>query len=96
MLDDDLPNALLEFQRAVEINPEHRDSITGMAMVLTRQGQLEKAAVQFERSSDLDPSDPIGHARLGQLYMELGSKNWYIFSLNHCMFHWGFGCKKKG
>ncbi len=72
MLAGDLPNALLEFRRAMEIDPEHRDSITGLAMVLTQLGRLDEAAVQFEKSSDLDPGDPLGHARLGRLYLELG------------------------
>ena len=71
MLAGDLPDALLEFRRAMEIDPEHRDSITGLAMVLTRLGRLDQAAVHFEKSSDLDPGDPLGHARLGGLYLQL-------------------------
>jgi eukaryotic-like serine/threonine-protein kinase len=51
----DLHQAQRYFERALELQPNHANSLFGLAFVLRRQGRLEEALVYFEQLTVLDP-----------------------------------------
>jgi eukaryotic-like serine/threonine-protein kinase len=51
----DLYQAQGYFERALELQPNHANSLSGLAFVLRRQGRLEEALVYFEQLTVLDP-----------------------------------------
>jgi tetratricopeptide (TPR) repeat protein len=75
--------ALKAFTRAVEQNPAYAEAHLNRAIVLNELGRYDEAHAAFNRAGDLDrkrgetfPADignriAIGHARLGDLYLEM-------------------------
>jgi TolB-like protein/cytochrome c-type biogenesis protein CcmH/NrfG len=51
----DLHQAQGYFERALELQPNHANSLFGLAIVLRRQGRLEEAIAVFEQLTVLDP-----------------------------------------
>lgn len=51
----DLHQAQGYFERALELQPNHANSLFGLAIVLRRQGRLEEAITVFEQLTVLDP-----------------------------------------
>lgn len=64
--------AAIEFRRALGINPDHKDSNTGLGMILLEQGQGQEAIALLRRAVDQDTEDPITHMRLGWAHEKLG------------------------
>ena len=56
--------ALLEYQNAIDVNPDLKGAFSGLGILLARHGALEEAAVAFRRAISLDRRDPVNHARL--------------------------------
>jgi tetratricopeptide (TPR) repeat protein len=57
--------AVAEYQRALERNPNHREALNNLGVVFARQGRLIEAARQFERLVSIDPEYADAHANLG-------------------------------
>ena len=51
----DYAQALKQFQRALELQPNHPDALQGMGWVLRRQGRFREALGYFERLERVDP-----------------------------------------
>lgn len=65
--------ALLEFRRAVEIKPDHKDAHIGLGLGLAEQGRHSLAARYFQRASALDPENPVLYVHLGHAHYHAGS-----------------------
>jgi tetratricopeptide (TPR) repeat protein len=68
-----LPEAVAEFQRALERNPTHRDALNGLGIALVRQGRLAPAADVFRRLIASDPDNADAHSNLGAIYLTQGA-----------------------
>lgn len=53
----DLHQARRYFERALELQPNHTNSLSGLAIVLRRLGRMEEAIAYFEQLAVLDPLD---------------------------------------
>ena len=65
--------ALLEFRRAVEIKPDHKDAHIGLGLLLAEQGRQKQAARYFQRAIELDPENPVLYVHLGNAHYQSGS-----------------------
>ena len=63
--------AMREFRRSIEINPERSHPHTGLGMLLLEGGQPAAALTHLERAAQLDPDDPVVRVRLGWAYRKL-------------------------
>jgi protein O-mannosyl-transferase len=53
--DGDLPGAVAEFQKALDINPKYTPAMDSMGLVLMRMDQPQKAMKYYRRAIELDP-----------------------------------------
>ncbi len=61
--------ALKHFQRALAMDPTHRDALRWIAMLYTSQGQLESAVRAYELLVEQNPSDAFVLGTLADLYV---------------------------
>jgi tetratricopeptide (TPR) repeat protein len=64
-----LPEAVVEFQRALERTPTHRDALNDLGVALVRQGKLAQAVGVFQRLVLTDPDNADAHTNLGALLL---------------------------
>jgi len=60
----------VEFQRAIELNPNYADAHRVYGIVLRRMGRLKEAIVECKRAVELDPLSLIINRALGLTYYE--------------------------
>ena len=60
-----LTEAVVEYRRALDRNPNHVDALSSLGVALASQGQLDAATRQFERLVAIDPEDADAQANLG-------------------------------
>jgi tetratricopeptide (TPR) repeat protein len=63
--------AIVEFRRSIEINPDRKDPRSGLGTLLLEGGQPQQALEHLRRAVELDDTDPITHMRLGWAYKAL-------------------------
>ena len=68
-----LPEAISEYQRALERNPNHKDALNYLGVSFVRQGRLDQAARQFERLVATDPDNADAHTNLGAVFLTQGA-----------------------
>jgi tetratricopeptide (TPR) repeat protein len=68
-----LPEAVAEFQRALDRNPTHRDALNDLGIALVRQGKLAPAIDVFKRLIATDPDNADAHTNLGAIYLTQGA-----------------------
>ena len=66
------PQALVQYQKALEINPRYADAHYNMGSLLARQGEDEEAAVQFMESLRIKPDKKEAHNDLGVILNKHG------------------------
>ncbi len=66
--------AIAEYRRALERNPNHRDALNNLGVDLARQGDLAQAVRQFERLVAVDPDNPDAHTNLGGVLLARGAR----------------------
>ena len=64
-------NALTEFNRALELQPNNALARQWCAYVYRRRGEWERSLADFQRAQELDPRDAEIPANIGSTYMEL-------------------------
>jgi len=67
-----LPDAIAEYERALERDPNHLAARTNLASVLVRQGQLDRAARVLARALEIEPETAAAHTNLGLLLAQQG------------------------
>jgi tetratricopeptide (TPR) repeat protein len=67
-----LPEAVVEYERALARDPNHLAARTNLASVLVRQGQLDRAAREIGRVLDIEPDNAAAHTNLGLLLAQQG------------------------
>jgi TolB-like protein/Flp pilus assembly protein TadD len=63
--------ALGEFQRAVELQPNNARALSSSATIHRRQSQWERSVSEYERAQQLDPRDALYPASIGTTYLQL-------------------------
>jgi tetratricopeptide (TPR) repeat protein len=67
-----LDKSLSNYQVAVQIFPNDRDLLAGLARLLHHSGLDEQAQPYYEKLVSLDPKDPLGHLGLAEIDQALG------------------------
>jgi Flp pilus assembly protein TadD len=70
-----LPEAVAEYQRALDRNPNHRDALNNLGVALARQNRFGPAALQFSRLVAVDPDNADAHTNLGAILLTEGSRD---------------------
>ena len=52
-------HAIKDFNRAIELNPNHADAYNGRGIAYRQIGKLTRAIADFDRSIELNPNDAI-------------------------------------
>ena len=60
-----LGEAIAEYSRALDHNPNHPGALNNLGVALASQGRMDEAARRFERLIAVDPGDAGAHANLG-------------------------------
>ncbi|MDA2910184.1 tetratricopeptide repeat protein [Nitrospiraceae bacterium AH_259_D15_M11_P09] len=68
----DQQRAFVSFQKAIELNPDHRDAHYAVGHVYALQGQYEKAEAEVREVLRIDPEFPEAHNHLGEVLSEQG------------------------
>src|SRR5689334_16241042 len=66
----DYQTALDMFQKALRIEPNSATAVTLSARAREKLGDTEKALLEYERASELDPSLGFAQMRISQLFAE--------------------------
>jgi len=64
-------HALMEFNRALELQPNNALARQHCAYVYRRRGEWERSLADFQRAEELDPRDPSNPSSIGQSYAAL-------------------------
>lgn len=73
MNDNNIQPAFVEFQKAVELNPEDKESINALGLIyLLKLEDYQKAAQYFERALQIDKSFSEASNNLGYAYEMMG------------------------
>ncbi len=57
--------AIAQFQKALEIQPDYAEARYNLGTVLTQQGQLDEAIAQFQKALEIQPGNASAHKNLG-------------------------------
>jgi tetratricopeptide (TPR) repeat protein len=66
--------ALLDFNRAVELDPDYSFRYASRAFAKDALGDIEGAIADYQIAINLDPDDAIAHNNLGLLQEKIGNK----------------------
>ena len=69
-----LDEAVGEYERALDRNRNHVDSLNNLGIALARQGRIGRAVSLFERGVAIDPGQADLQANLGALYLAQGAR----------------------
>ncbi len=69
-----LDEAVAEYERALDWNPNHVDALINLAIALVREGLLARATRLVERAVAVDPDHADAQANLGALYLARGER----------------------
>ncbi len=64
--------AIAEYKRGLELDPEWTDGLHALSMAQMHAGLLDDAIVTGKRIVELDKSDPFAHTSLSMFYMRKG------------------------
>ncbi len=67
-------DAIAEYRRALDHNPNHLETLNNLGVVLAGQGRMDEAARHFERVVAVDPENADAHANLGLALAAAGAR----------------------
>ncbi len=65
----DPPSALSDCEKAVALDPRHRDALTDRGVVYAALGRTSEAMESYRRALEVDATNPDAHYNLGVLYL---------------------------
>jgi tetratricopeptide (TPR) repeat protein len=68
----DLDAALQEYNKEIELNPEHVPALTEAAFLYLNMGQFDKVVSFAQEVAKLQPKNPAGHNLMGRALVEMG------------------------
>jgi type IV pilus biogenesis/stability protein PilW len=72
MLKDQLNDAFIEFQKAIKLVPEHKESYNSLGYISTRFKKYEEAISYYKKALSIDPRYSEAMNNLGVTYSEMG------------------------
>jgi tetratricopeptide (TPR) repeat protein len=60
------------FEQAIKVNPDHREALNNLALLLFEEGAINPAKSLLERAVRADPTFADAHSNLGSVYARLG------------------------
>ncbi|MCP3918124.1 MAG: tetratricopeptide repeat protein [bacterium] len=66
--EDNYPEAIAAYKRALEVKPDWTDAMHGLAMAHANGGELDEAIRIGNRIVELDGEDPFAHTSLSMFY----------------------------
>ena len=77
--------AIAEYRRALDRNPNHPGTLTNLGVALAGQGRMDEAARYFERVIAVDPEDADAHANLGLALAGRGARDRAVRSFREAL-----------
>jgi tetratricopeptide (TPR) repeat protein len=68
----DYASAEIEFKKALELDPEFDLALNSLCEAYNKQGKLEQALNTAQKLIEITPDDPLAHAALSRIYMQMG------------------------
>ena len=65
-----LEEAIIAYQQAIQIDPNHANAYFNLGLAYGRQGQLEQAIAAYQQAIQIDPNDADVYTNLGNVYNE--------------------------
>lgn len=66
-----IKEAEIAFQKAIELNPEIPDSYNRLGVLYFQQERSAEAVIKYREAINLDPSNPVYYANLGLAFVRL-------------------------
>jgi tetratricopeptide (TPR) repeat protein len=70
--DDKLDEAILNYKKALEIDPNYQDALHGLGMALFNSGRADEAIAAAKKLIEIDNDDILAHTSLSMFYQSLG------------------------
>jgi len=68
-------DAIAEYQKALEINPNYADAHNNLGFVFLEKGQANEALEQFQKALEINPNYSEAHNNLGNVLFQKGELN---------------------
>ena len=68
---DDIQGALINYTKAVEINPSYSDAYFNLGNIYQQLNQIDESINSYKKSIELNPKFPEAHNNLGNIYQQL-------------------------
>jgi len=68
----DMDDAIVQFQKAVEINPYFPAARYNLGKALTQKGRLDEAIIQFQKTLEVNPTFAEAQNDIGNIYLQRG------------------------
>jgi len=68
----EVDEAMAQFQKALEINPNYDDAHYNFGNILLQRGQLDEAMAQYEKALEINPNYADAHNNLGNILLQKG------------------------
>ncbi len=66
--DDKLDEAIANYQKALQIDPNYQDALHGLGMAQFNSGRVEEAIATAKRLIEIDQDDILAHTSLSMFY----------------------------
>ena len=66
------PEAIEQYDQALEINPDYAEAHSNLGVVLFREGKIQDAIHQYEEAIRINPNFPGAHCNLGIAWLQTG------------------------
>ena len=70
--DDKLDEAIENYRKALEIDPDYQDALHGVGMALFNSGRVDEAIATAKKLIELDKDDILAHTSLSMFYQAQG------------------------
>jgi tetratricopeptide (TPR) repeat protein len=67
-----LDDAMVHYQRALQINPNYPEALTNLAVALFRKGRVDDAVAQYQKALAINPNYVLAHNNLGLALVQRG------------------------
>ena len=82
---NDWEKALLEFNLAIESDPEYAEAYYGRELIYHKMGELERAIADYDRAIELDPQYAWAYYERGYTYYDLEESEKAIADLERAL-----------
>jgi len=70
--DDKLDEAIENYRKALEIDPDYQDALHGVGMALFNSGRVDEAIATAKKLIEIDKDDILAHTSLSMFYQAQG------------------------